>query len=430
MIAPRIMSTAPSTGASRRPRLFAGWWVVIGAIGVNTLASLLIMQAFGAYFVHFQEEFGWRKATVAGAFSMGQIITGVISPFQGRLVDRLGARVMATIGVAVLSGGVVGLSFVQDLPQLYTAFFFIFLGAAQCGWVTLNTAAAHWFRRRRAMVLGLVGLGSSFGGLLLPVVAWSLDTFGWRETAFGSGLVLLVVGVPLARMVRDRPEKYGLTPDGEALPMEAGQAAGEQADEGDFTLKEAMRTSAFWYIAIGHGSASLIIATVSVHLISHLVERVHMSVEMASVMVALMTAFTICGQLCGGYLATKAESRVLAAVGMAGQILGMLALAFATNVAWVVAFALVYGVSWGVRGPVMSSIRAEYFGRAAFGAILGVSMMLLAIGNVFAPLLAGYMADRTGSYQLAFVVMGVLGGVGSMFFLLAKRPTRPARRPV
>lgn len=405
--------------------MFAGWGVVIGAAGVSTLTTLLILQAFGAYFVHFQDEFHWSKTTVAGAFSMGQIIIGVISPFQGKLVDRLGSRLMATIGVVVLAGGVLGLSFVQNLPQMYAAFFFIFLGSAQCGWVTLNTAVAHWFRRRRASAMGLVGLGSSLGGLLLPVVAWSLDAFGWRHTAFGSGLVLLALGIPLARMVRDSPEMYGLTPDGVAV-AQGGNATGD-VEAGDFTLKEAMRTSAFWYIAAGHASASLLVATISVHLIPHLVQRVGMSVEMASVMLALMTAFTMTGQVCGGYLADRVEKRVLAALGMGGQILGMLALAFATNAAWVVGFALLYGISWGIRGPIMSSIRAEYFGRAAFGAILGVSMLLLAVGNVFAPFLAGYMADRTGSYQLAFMVMGALGGVGTIFFLLAKRPAPPVR---
>ena len=390
------------------------------------LATLLILQAFGAYFVHFREEFGWSKAMVAGAFSMGQIIIGVISPFQGRLVDRVGSRAMATVGVVILAGGVSGLSFVQNLPQLYAAFFFIFLGSAQCGWVTLNTAVVHWFRRRRAMAMGLVGLGSSLGGLLLPVVAWSLDTFGWRETAFGSGVVLLALGIPLARMVRDRPEKYGLAPDGDTSPeTEPGTVA--VGGEGDFTLKEAMHTSAFWYIAIGHGSASLIIATVNVHLIAHLVERLRMSVETASVIVALMTAFTIVGQVGGGYIADKVDKRMLAVMGMGGHALGMMALAFGTNVGWVVAFAIVHGVSWGVRGPIMSSIRAEYFGRAAFGSILGVSMTLLAAGNIVAPLLAGYMADRSGSYQLSFVVMGIAGALGSMFFLLARRPAPPVR---
>ena len=398
-------------------------------MGVNTLATLLIMQAFGAYFVHFQEEFGWRKATVAGAFSMGQIIIAVIAPFLGGLVDRLGSRVMATTGVVVLSGGVVGLSFVQNLPQMYVAFFCIFLGSAQCGWVTLNAAAANWFRRRRTMALGMVGVGSSIGGLMLPIVALSLDAFGWRHTAFGSGVALLVLGVPLARMVRDRPEAYGLTPDGEAA-SEAGQRTGRAVDEGDFTLREALRTSAFWYIAIGHGSASLIIATVSVHLIPHLVERIQMSVELASVMVLLMTAFTICGQVLGSYLGTRVESRLLATVGLAGHVVGMLVLAFGTNIGWVVVFALIHGLSWGLRGPIMSSIRAEYFGPSALGAILGVSMTLLAAGNIIAPLLAGYMADRAGNYQLAFVVMGVVGGVGSAFFLLAKKPVRPARRAV
>jgi MFS family permease len=108
-------------------------------------------------------------------------------------------------------------------------------------------------------------------------------------------------------------------------------------------------------------------------------------------------------------------------------MVGLLALTYATETSWVIGFAALHGVAWGLRGPFMHAIRADYFGRSAIGMILGLSFMITVIGQIGGPLIAGMMADATGNYRAGFTVLALLAGVGSMFFVLAKRPAPPLR---
>jgi MFS family permease len=92
----------------------------------------------------------------------------------------------------------------------------------------------------------------------------------------------------------------------------------------------------------------------------------------------------------------------------------------------IVAFALLHGTAWGLRGPFMQAIRADYFGVSAIGMILGLSFMIIVLGQIGGPMIAGVLADVTGNYRAGFTVLALLAGLGSAFFLLAKKPARPA----
>jgi MFS family permease len=105
---------------------------------------------------------------------------------------------------------------------------------------------------------------------------------------------------------------------------------------------------------------------------------------------------------------------------------GLLFLTYATNVAMIVAFAVLHGVAWGLRGPFMQAIRADYFGVSAIGMILGLSFMVIVVGQIGGPMIAGVLADATGNYRTGFTLLALLAGLGSVFFLLAKKPPRPA----
>jgi MFS family permease len=115
---------------------------------------------------------------------------------------------------------------------------------------------------------------------------------------------------------------------------------------------------------------------------------------------------------------------------MVGHAVALLLLAWASAYWMVIAFAGLHGLSWGTRGPLMAAIRADYFGASAFGTISGVSSMVTMLGMMGGPLVAGILADRTGSYGLGFTVLALLALLGSVSFLLARRPPPPARPPV
>jgi MFS family permease len=101
---------------------------------------------------------------------------------------------------------------------------------------------------------------------------------------------------------------------------------------------------------------------------------------------------------------------------------GLLMLAFALHPTMIVAFAALHGVAWGMRNPFMQALRADYFGLASIGMILGMSSVIIALGQICGPMIAGVLADSTGNYRSAFVILAVLAGSGSVMLLLARKP--------
>jgi MFS family permease len=281
-------------------------------------------------------------------------------------------------------------------------------------------------------VLSTMSLGFAVGGLLVPVVAFSLEEFGWRTTALASGIIMILAGLPLAQVMRRRPEDYGEVIDGirDPRPEEPEPQPVQPRLQRDFTAREAIRTPAFWLISFGHGSALLVVGAVSVHVISHLNEDLDYTVGQAALVITLMTVFQVIGMLLGGALGDRFDKRMIAAVCMFMHMMGMLLVTFAVNVIMVVAFAVLHGLAWGARGPLMQAIRADYFGRSSFGVIMGLSTTIIMVGQIVGPLLAGYLADVTGNYVLGFTVMAILAGLGTGFFLMAKPPALPDRAPV
>ena len=411
-------------------RVFYGWWMVAAAFFVQLITAGLLMQSYGAYVAVLQEQRGWSKTALSGAFSLTQVVGGLLGPFQGQLLDRVGPRTTMQVGFVVFGIGFMTLSQVQTLWQFYAVFVLLAIGFSMSAFFPLSVALVNWFERKRARVLSTMSLGFAVGGLLVPLVAFSLEHLGWRETAFASGVLVIILGIPLAQVMRRRPEDYGEVIDGvrDPEPRTARVAAPPiNRPERDFTLREAMHTPAFWLISLGHGSALFVVGAVSVHVISHLKEDLGYSVGSAALVVTLMTLFQVIGMLAGGQFGDRVDKRLIAAICMLMHMVGMLLVAFATNVGMVVAFAVLHGFAWGARGPLMQAIRADYFGRTYFGAIMGVSTTIILFGQVGGPLLAGFMADQTGDYVLGFSVLAVLSGLGSGFFIFARPPRAPER---
>jgi len=410
-------------------RIFYGWWIVGAGFGLEILIGAFVFHAYGAYVVLLREEFGWSKTMLSAAFSMARAESGILGPVQGWLTDRFGPRALIRVGMIIFGLGFMLFSQINSPFTFFLVFFLIALGSSLGGYLPIGVAVVAWFRRRRALALSLSATGMAVGGLLTPLVVLALTRVGWRWTAFLSGVVILGVGVPLAQLVRHRPEPYGYEPDGEAPPTTepAPDAAGirrAQAEDADFTAREAVRTPAFWYISLGHGAALLVVSAVLVHMVVHVTERLGYSLTQAATVVALLTVMQLAGQVGGGWAGDRVSKRAIASGCMLAHAAALLLLAWATAFWMVVAFAVLHGLAWGMRGPLMSAIRADYFGSAAFGTITGISSMIVMMGMMAGPLIAGILADRTGSYELGFGILAALAGIGSIFFVLAERPRR------
>lgn len=216
-------------------RIFYGWLIVAGGFVIQLLNGSLLFHAFTAYILPLQAEFGWSRAALSGAFSMARAEGGILGPLQGWLIDRYGPRQIMRIGNALFGLGFILFSRMHSLPTFYASFACIALGSSLGGLMPIATTVTNWFARRRATALGIAMTGTGTGGLFIPLVVACLSAFGWRNTAFVSGLVILAVGVPVAQVMRHRPEDYGYLPDGDdpPSPAQSGPGSDELAREPD-----------------------------------------------------------------------------------------------------------------------------------------------------------------------------------------------------
>jgi MFS family permease len=389
---------------------------------VQLLPAGFLFHAYSAYVAVMQPEFGWSTATFAAAFSIQQVASGLVGPAQGWLIARFGPTRMIRVGLIVLALGLFLFSRVTGQAAFVATLLLASVGAGLGGFLSTNTVAVNWFARRMSMALAMIQVGISGGGLLVPLVVWSLAQNGWRLTAVASAVLVLLIGLPLTRLIHDRPEDRGLVPDG------ALQSASAQALEGpDFSAAEAMRTRAFWFLGLGHAMALAVVGAVTAHLVVYLNRELLLSLPLAGLLVTMLSLTTIVGQLAGGVLSDRFDKRALAVLAMFGHATALLMLAYGATLPWVIAFTVVQGLSWGVRGPVMQALRATFFGRRSFSKVMGFSAPLVTVGMFIGPIIVGVMADRLGSFKPGFTVIAALAVLGSLFFVLAKVPTK---RPV
>jgi sugar phosphate permease len=385
------------------------------------LQSLLLNQAFGVYVAVLVEDRGWSKTAVSGAAALKSTEVALLGPVLGWMVDRFGAQGIIRAGIITFGVGFMLLSRIETLVGFYAAFVVVALGASMFSNFIMSVAIIQWFEKRRARALSALQFGGAIGGLFVFLIAWSIQAFGWRATAFGSGVVAILLGWPLARVIRSRPEDHGETVDG-LPPASEDKAHVEAPSARAFTAREALRTSAFWLIALGHGFSLLVVTAVNVHSVTHMKEGLGYSLAVATLVFTLVTVGQFFGVMLGWVIGERFEKRLVAAACMLMHAGGLLMLTYATGPVVLAFAALVHGTAWGLRGPFMQAIRADYFGRRSIGMIIGLSSLITVFGQIGGPIVAGAFADWTGNYRAGFTLLAVLAGLGSLFFVLAKPP--------
>lgn len=430
--------------AGRRSRVFYGWWVVFAGSGVRMLQGSLLVHAFATYLVLLERTFGWSRSELSLAFLLQRTESALLGPLEGWLVDRFGPRKVMIAGILAFAAGFFLLARVDSLVSFYIAMLVLALGSSTGAMLATSVAAVNWFRRRRAFVLSLLVTGMALGGPLQGIVVPAMEGLGWQRFAAVSGVIVLVVGLPLAAVVRWRPEDYGLLPDGDAAPAaakgpaasssgEAGEDAGgapavTATPDAEFTIGQTLRTRAFWFLSLGHASSLLVVTAVQVHMVAHINLSLGFSLGTAAFITALTTALLMVGTVVGGWLGDRFNKRLIIVLAMFGHMFAMLLVVFFSTFTALIAFAMLHGFSWGCRGPLISALRADYFGRASFGKVMGFSSMIIGLGTIIGPMFAGVTYDLTGSYRLAFATTAVAAGLASLFFVFAPPPPAPESR--
>jgi len=315
--------------------------MVGAACGIQFLLAAFLTQALGLYIAVLSDEMGWSKTTLSGAAALQSLEAAIIGPLLGWMMDRVGPQKMIRWGMVLFAAGLLLLSLVDSVLTFYASAILMAIGASLGGYFPLSVALVQWFEKFRARALSIMSLGLALGGLVVPLMAWSIQVWGWRATAAGSGLLVLLTGLPMASIIRRRPEDHGEHVDG----IDPAQAAAELAQghpapsvQIEFTVAQALRTRAFWMLAIGHGLALLVVSAVNVHAITHMKEGLGYSVTTASWVILIMTFAQLAGVLMGAGLGDWFDKKKVAALCMLAHGFGMLCLTYASSMAMLVAF--------------------------------------------------------------------------------------------
>ncbi len=413
-------------------KVFYGWWIVAAG-------SVLCMFGYGGYFYSYgalfnpiSHEFGWSRATTSIAFSLSRLEGGVQGLITGPLTDRYGPRAMVIAGWMMAAIGFALMYYMHSFWMFILSYtVLVSLGMGTGLYLPLQTAVARWFNEKRGLAMGILTAGAALGGsAIVPAVAWLITQYGWRVSVLVLAVATVVLGLGLGAVLKPHgPERYGLAPDGKerqpavATPSHSDSKRPHVGVGEGLTLKEAMKTRAFWLMVLAFTFSHTALSAIVVHQIPF-VEDMGISKVLAATALGMMTLISVPGRISGGWLADKWDIRRLYFVSSLMQALGLFFLARATDMAWIWVFVVVYGTGMGLRLPLEPMLRVQFFGYKAFGAIMGYINAFAVFGSFAGPYFAGWLFDITGSYITAFLTFAAMMVAAAIVVLLLKPPVQ------
>ena len=399
---------------TRSRPLYYGWVVTAATGGIGFANAASAISILTIFVVPLSEAFGWGRAEIAGATTVGAILGASLAPFVGRLVDRFGSRVILVISGTVIGLACLYLSVMHTLVGFYLAF--TASRIADQGGVKIGTSVTtgKWFQRYRGRATGLVFFAETAGIIALaPLIHLVISQWGWRPAWVTLAALMFVLGVlPCALWVRRQPEDLGLTIDGDRRPAtgsdeDPSMSPGMVRHERSLTLRDAAGTWGYW-LALG----SLFIGSnatsgVGLHLVPYLTEQ-GIGTAAAVTAVSVMATSGAAGALLAGAAGDRLSPRwVMVALNLIGAVALGLLVSVDTLLDTYVFVVLLGLASTGINtlAPIMW---ARNYGRRSLGAIQGVGRSAQVLGFAIGPLASGIAYDATGSYRAAFVVMAAL----------------------
>ncbi len=404
-----------------RSGMFYGWFVVATCMFIAFL-TMGTRNAFGAFVVPMEAEFEWNRTVVSWAAALGALLNGVSQPFMGYLFDRVGVRIVVMAGIVVVGVSTLLMAATGSIWYLISIFGVV-AAVGQSGTSLTNTGAmlSKWFRRRRGLVIGLNASGMSLGGLILvPFAAYMISLIDWRLSWIVLGVMILVLGIPLAFMfLHDDPAKKGLTPDGDPIP-DSG-SGGSPGAEGPppqplfaENWRQAFKSLPIWQMSFSYficGSTTFMLA---VHFVPMAVEE-GINPQTAALIFGLMSGLNALGATGAGWISDRIGRRKnwLALVyfcrGTGYVILvASLVVPGIPVLAGLLIFSVVAGLSWIATAPLTTSLTAEVYGLKSLATISGVAFLFHQLGGFTSVLMAGYLREITGDYVIAFTIAAVM----------------------
>jgi MFS family permease len=408
-----------------RGRVHYAWLIV-----VVTFVTLITTAGFratpGVLIVPLQDEFGWSRATIGLAVSIGLVVYGLAAPFSAALMERFGVRRVMLIALATVAAGAALATLVRSPWQLDLLWGLVVGGATGAVAVPLAaTIANRWFEHRRGLVTGLLTASNASGQMVfLPVLALLVTSFGWRSAAVAvSGVALVLVMPIVALAMRDRPQSIGLLPYGATEPRAVPARSDRPFRPAVDGLLLGLRSRNFWLLAASFFVCGLSTnGLIGVHLIAAAQDHGMSAVAGASLL-ALIGAFDMVGTIASGWLTDRYDPRYLLLwyYGFRGLSLFLLPFAFGSTAALVV-FAVFFGLDFVATVPPTATLAADTFGRERVGVVFGWIFAAHQFGAATAAWAAGATRGWFGSYTFAFLSAGATCLLASLLVTQVRLP--------
>jgi MFS family permease len=403
-------------------------WIIIAVTFVTMAIGVNARTAFSLFFPPIIDEFGWERGVTAGAFSFGFLVSGAVSPLIGRMMDRFGPRAVMELGVALMAAGLLLAPLTTQPWHLYlTIGVLVGAGSICLGYSGQSLFLPNWFNRRRGLAIGLAFAGVGLGSMtLLPWVQHMIEHAGWRTACTAMGVVVLVVLAPINLLLRKRPEDIGLQPDGDAAPSASSAKPISNVVDPvwagtDWTLRRALRTARFWWVATGYFGGLYIWYAVQVHQTKYLLD-IGFSSGAAVWALGVVSLLGIPGQILLGHLSDRVGREWIwsaSCLGFAICFAALIALKFypTSLLVWVMVLAqgaLGYGLT-----SIMGAVVVEIFQGKHYGSIFGTVMLAALAGGAAGPWVTGFLHDLSGSYTLAFIIGIAVSGFSAFAIWMA-----------
>jgi len=426
----------------RLRQVYFGWWTVLTGGLIALWGHGFHTYGFSALFKPISSELGFSRTVTSVAASIGRFEGGIEAPITGWITDRFGPRWVVIVGIFFISLGLILMKYVNSLTTFYI-FWGVLLGTGTNIALTLpmDTAISNWFVKKRGLALSIKWVFSGLSGVLvMPLVTWLITVQGWRDTCFTGGLIMAIVGLPLAWffLKQHRPEYYGLLPDG-AKPDEQSLDAEQMIQKGveyaaetgetEFTVRQAMKTPSFWLLIVTQMFHSLVMPVMSIHCIPFLTDRGIDPIRAAGMMAIWVTA-SIPARFLGGLIADRVKVGYLRYIKGGSyllQAIGVFIFLQSQTITSIYIWFILYGIGQGIPMTVNPVMRARYFGRKSFGSIAGFSRMFMTPVGVIGPVYAGWIYDTTGSYMNAFIQFAIMLAVSALLSVFIIPPKPPDR---
>lgn len=403
-------------------RVYLGWHIVWIVFLSGGLTIGITQYAFGSFAEPMESRFGWSRTEFNAALSFA-FISGLLSPFVGRLMDRYGVRPIVVVSVALISAGLLLRPLISELWHWYFFHALVFAGMPGATVLASGKVVGMWFPVTRGRMMGVVTAGNNFGGLtMVPLAALVLAIAGWEWAYLTFGIIMALVAIAALLIIRDRQE------DVEAEARRTGRlnmltGAAKSVARTGLTLRQAMKTRNFYLITLGLTAASFTYQGILTQIVPHL-ENEGFSTTAAAAALTLVAAMGIGSKLSFGRLSESISARRAAIISVAFQAIGvgLMITPGGSLILWSGVF--VFGLGYGGLGAMIVLSVSEAFGLYAFGAIMGMVNLVMIVSMVGGPLLTGALYDATGSYDTPFAIIIGIFAFGMAALLATKRPGR------